>query len=162
MDKKERKLIQYVELLKMKYDTEKMMSLLPKGYISTKTISGHTYSYLQWREGSKIVSKYIEDDLLFGVKSKIKMRKDVENLLRIIKNDIKNVKKSIMNGNYLNQEQIGTLEENMKLDDMSINKSEVLNEQLPEFVSTKLGEAYINGDIPFNRLLLIKWGLISE
>lgn len=161
MDKKERKLIQFVELLRSKSDVEAIMAYLPKGYISTKTISGHSYSYLQWRDGNKIISRYVENEFLPGMKSKIKMRKDNENLLRVIKNDLKNVKRIILKNQYLTLEQVALLEANTKFDAVFINKKEVVEQYFPEYIDTPISNSYISGDISVNILYLKKWGLLS-
>ncbi len=158
MNKREKKVTQLVELIKSKRDIEEMINSLPKGYISVKKISGRTYYYRQWREGSQIKSQYVEEDFLNGVKAKIQLRKDNEALLRIIKHDLRNVQKNILKNNYLTIEQVMILKENVSKDALNKNeRQEALENYLPEYVDTKLGKAYIEGISSYNQMLVDKW-----
>ena len=50
------------EKQRIDYMLEKYQALLaglPKGTISEKTVNGNTYYYLKYRDGKKVVSKYI-------------------------------------------------------------------------------------------------------
>ena len=38
----------YKEVLQELKNAQELVASLPRGYISRKTISGHTYHYLQW------------------------------------------------------------------------------------------------------------------
>lgn len=58
---------------------------LPKGYISTKTISGKTYFYHQWSENGKKRSRYIRDDEIKGISEQIEKRKMLQEELRSLK-----------------------------------------------------------------------------
>lgn len=51
---------------------------LPKGYLSRKTIHGSPRFYLQWREGSKIKSRYVPEKELPDLQSQLKERKRLE------------------------------------------------------------------------------------
>ena len=75
----------YKEILKEIEDAKSLIASLPRGYISTKVISGHTYSYLQWREGKRVLSTYVNDSLVKITKAKIAVRKSVEDLLKVLK-----------------------------------------------------------------------------
>ncbi len=86
----------YVELVKEEKTIEGVIASLPRGYISNKTISGHVYHYLQWREGSRVLSSYVPEALVNGVRQKIIVRKENEALLKIIKKDIKKLEKSLL------------------------------------------------------------------
>lgn len=57
------------------------LSLLPKGYISKKTINGKVQHYLQWTENGKKKSKYINITNLESVQKGIKERKKLEKKL---------------------------------------------------------------------------------
>ncbi|MGM9873868.1 MAG: hypothetical protein ACI31G_02980 [Bacilli bacterium] len=161
MNKKERKLLQLVDLLRTQANLCSIIESLPKGYISVKKISGHTYYYRQWREGKKILSSYVEEAFLPSVKSKILLRKNNEDLLRITKKDLRNVTRSIITNSYLTEEQLQTLKDNAKKDLLTKEEREaVLQSELSEFVSTKLGNSFVEGLIPYNQLLLVKWNLL--
>lgn len=66
---------------------------LPKGYISKKNIRGKESYYLQYRDGDKIVSKYISANDLPDVKEQIRRRKQLEASLRRVKEDQKKLRK---------------------------------------------------------------------
>ena len=53
-------IFEYKELLASKLEIEQKLSVLPKGYISKKTIGGKQYLYLQTRNGDTVESKYIK------------------------------------------------------------------------------------------------------
>ena len=84
--KKDSRLVEaLVDLINEYVDIENTISSLPCGYVSTKTISGKTYYYRQWREGKKISSVYIPSALVNGIKRKIAFRKENEALLKEVK-----------------------------------------------------------------------------
>jgi len=91
MEKTERQVDSLYELLKEQAEINQQIDALPRGYISVKKISGHVYNYRQWREGSHIVSQYVPDTLLSGVKRKIAARKEQEVFLKSVKKEIKSV-----------------------------------------------------------------------
>lgn len=72
---------------------ENSMAALPKGYISKKNIRGNMSYYLQYREGGKVVSKYIPRDSLQELEDKIARRKQLENSLRRVAEDQKRLRK---------------------------------------------------------------------
>ncbi len=61
---------------------ERRLAELPRGYISRKVINGKERFYRQWREGSKLKSKYIKSDELEYVQAQIEERKHLEQELR--------------------------------------------------------------------------------
>ena len=71
---------------------------LPKGYISKKNIRGRESYYLQWREGDKIVSKYISAEDLPKVEAQVERRKRLESALRRIREDRKKLQKVLGKG----------------------------------------------------------------
>ncbi len=92
------------ELLKEQAEIENNINALPRGYISVKKISGHTYNYRQWRDGSKIISEYVPDAFLNGVKRKIAARKEQEALLKAVKKDIKSVSGKCLRAGLLDEQ----------------------------------------------------------
>ena len=68
---------------------------LPKGYISKKNIRGKESYYLQYRDGSKIVSKWIPADDLQKVEKRVMQRRMVEASLRRVKEDRKKLRKAL-------------------------------------------------------------------
>lgn len=72
---------------------ERDLQEVPKGYISKKNIRGKVSYYLQHREGSKIISKYISAEDLPEVEAMVKRRKHLEASLRRVKQDQKRLRK---------------------------------------------------------------------
>jgi len=66
---------EYQMLLNEKEKIEAELRALPVGYISRKAIKGKIQHYLQRREGSKIVSRYIRHEDVADVSEKIERRK---------------------------------------------------------------------------------------
>lgn len=102
---KQSKLLEVLLQLLEEYDNiQAVIESLPRGYISTKVISGHTYHYRQWREGSHVLSTYVPDALLNSVKQKIVIRKQNEELLKVLKADIKKNEKALIKVGVLTDE----------------------------------------------------------
>ena len=91
------------EVMKEEYDRlvriRSAMSLecagLPKGSISRKNIRGCVCYYLQYREGDKVISKYIKKAELSELAAKIEKRKNLKKSLRDIESEIKKIERSI-------------------------------------------------------------------
>ena len=96
MKKSERQVEVLIESLIEVSEIEKVIASLPRGYISVKVISGHKYYYRQWREGSRIISTYVPESYLNVVKQKIEIRKQNEELLKILKKDYKKAEKAVL------------------------------------------------------------------
>lgn len=71
-------IFEYKELLATKLEIEQKLSVLPKGYISKKTIGGKQYLYLQTRNGDTVESKYIKAEELEEITSQLSLRKEYE------------------------------------------------------------------------------------
>lgn len=69
------------------------LEALPKGYISKKNIRGKLSYYLQWREGEKVVSKFISNDELPKIEMQVARRQQLEASLRRVKEDRKKLRK---------------------------------------------------------------------
>lgn len=106
MSKQQKLLDVYLHLLEEYDNIKTVIENLPRGYISTKVISGHTYHYRQWREGSHVLSTYVPDALLNGVRQKIVIRKQNEELLKILKADLRKTEKKLIKSGVLSEEQI--------------------------------------------------------
>ena len=65
---------EYTSMLRDKTECQKNLALLKDGYISTKTISGKKYAYLQYRVNGKLFSEYIKDDYLPEVRAELDTR----------------------------------------------------------------------------------------
>ena len=67
---------------------------LPKGCIKPKKVNNNTYFYLIYRDGERVVSKYIgkDESSIKDIREKLIRRKQIGELLKILnkeKNDIK-------------------------------------------------------------------------
>lgn len=71
-------IFEYKELLASKLEIEQKLSVLPKGYISKKTIGGKQYLYLQTRNGDTVESKYIKTEEVEEITNQLSSRKEYE------------------------------------------------------------------------------------
>ena len=106
MKKSERQVEVLLESLIEVSEIEKVIESLPRGYNSVKTISGHTYYYRQWREGSKIISSYVPESYLNVVRQKIQIRKQNEELLKILRKDYKKAERAVLKLGEVSEEDI--------------------------------------------------------
>ena len=108
--KKDSRLVEaLVDLINEYVDIENTISSLPCGYVSTKTISGKTYYYRQWREGKKISSVYIPSALVNGIKRKIAFRKENEALLKEVKKDLAKTTRKVVKAGLITEEGVDSL-----------------------------------------------------
>lgn len=111
MKKSERQVEVLLESLIECAEIQRVIDSLPRGYISVKVISGHTYYYRQWREGDKIISSYVPESYLKVVKQKIEIRKQNEQLLKILKKDAKKAEREVLKAGEVSQEKIDAAKE---------------------------------------------------
>ena len=111
MKKSERQVEVLIESLIEVSLIEKVIESLPRGYISVKTISGHQYFYRQWREGNRIISSYVPESYLNVVKQKIEIRKQNEELLKILKKDYRKAEKAVLKVGEVTAEEIAQAKE---------------------------------------------------
>lgn len=136
MKKSERQVEVLLETLVECANIAKVIESLPRGYISVKVISGHTYYYRQWREGSKIISSYVPESYLNIVKQKIAIRKENEQLLKILKKDYRKAEKEVLKAGEVSEEAIK--EANAKI--LALSEEELEN---PRKVVKELKEALL-------------------
>jgi hypothetical protein len=65
------------------------LSVLPKGRIKEKNISGDTYYYLQYRKGSRVIDQYIGKEIPEPLSENLKERKQLEIQLKKVREAIK-------------------------------------------------------------------------
>ena len=111
MRKSERQVEVLLESLIEVSEIEKVIASLPRGYISVKVISGHKYYYRQWREGEKIISSYVPESYLNVVRQKIEIRKQNEELLKILKKDYRKAEKAVLKAGEVAEEKIAWAKE---------------------------------------------------
>ena len=64
---------------------ENVITELPKGTIIWKNIKNRSYPYLQWREGTKVKSRYIKEKELAQVQDNVEQRKEYERNIKGMK-----------------------------------------------------------------------------
>jgi len=111
MKKSERQVEVLLQSLREVVNIEKVVDALPRGYISVKEISGHTYYYRQWREGNKIISSYVPESYLNVIRQKIEIRKQNEELLKILKKDYKKAEKAVLKMGEVSEANIAKVKE---------------------------------------------------
>ena len=109
MNKDSRLVEALVDLINEYVDIENTISSLPCGYVSTKTISGKTYYYRQWRDGKKISSVYIPNALVNGIKRKITFRKENEVLLKEVKKDLSRTTRKVAKAGLFTEDDVVSL-----------------------------------------------------
>ena len=114
MKKSERQVEVLLESLIEVTNIEKVIESLPRGYISVKQIAGHTYYYRQWREGSKIISSYVPESYLNVVTQKIAIRKQNEELLKILKKDYKKALRAALKNGDVSEEKVEEVKDSIK------------------------------------------------
>ena len=85
----------YRELEKKYNDIQLKISEHRKGNLRKKTINGREYYYLQYREGDKVISKYIKKGELNELAAKIERRRSLKKSLREIDAEMKKIERSI-------------------------------------------------------------------
>ena len=73
----------------------KELEALPRGKITPKTVNGRTYYYLYYRDGKKVVSKYIgkNEESLTTVREALARRSQIEEMLKKLKEEKAQIKK---------------------------------------------------------------------
>lgn len=111
MKKNQREIECLFELFKEEREIEKIVEELPRGYISVKVISGHTYNYRQWREGDKIISEYVPEAFVNSIKRKIAIRKENETALKEVKKELQSKVRFVVKKEILSEEEVAELRE---------------------------------------------------
>ena len=95
LDNERRRLVKLLS----KYESE--LSELPKGSISIKKRRNRDYAYLAHREGKKVVSDYVgpaSSDAVHDLGKMIERRKELEDKIRQVKQNLKVVERSLRAG----------------------------------------------------------------
>ena len=103
------------ELFKEEREIEKIVEELPRGYISVKVISGHTYNYRQWREGDKIISEYVPEAFVNSIKRKIAIRKENESALKEVRKELQSKVRFVIKKEILSEEEVSELREKARV-----------------------------------------------
>lgn len=74
---------------------EKQLADLPKGSIKSKTIGKNVYYYLYYREGKKVISKYLgkDEESINVIKELLIKRNHIELMLKQLKQEQQEIKR---------------------------------------------------------------------
>lgn len=80
---------------KMIIEYTKELETLPRGKITPKTVNGKTYYYLYYRDGEKVISKYIgkDDGSLTSIREGLTRRSQIEEIMKKLKEEKAKIKK---------------------------------------------------------------------
>lgn len=80
---------------KMIIEYTKELETLPRGKITPKTVNGKTYYYLYYRDGKKVISKYIgkNEGSLTSIREGLTRRSQIEEIMKKLKEEKVKIKK---------------------------------------------------------------------
>lgn len=68
---------------------------LPAGYLRKKIVNGKAYYYRQYRDGNKMVSKYVKKAEVEKVRKLMEIRKEDEECVKEMKKTIKQIERAL-------------------------------------------------------------------
>lgn len=71
----------------------KELSSLPKGSVSEKNVKGKIYYYLKYRDGKKVVSEYVRNEVVEDIRKQVNRRRHIETMLKLLYEEQKMVVK---------------------------------------------------------------------
>ena len=74
-----------IDRMLAKYQEE--LETLPKGTISEKKVKQSTYFYLKYREGKKVISRYIPQKDVEAVREQVEKRRHIETMIRSLREE---------------------------------------------------------------------------
>ena len=74
-----------IDRMLAKYQEE--LEMLPKGTISEKKVKQSTYYYLKYREGKKVISRYIPQKDVEAVREQVEKRRHIETMIRSLQEE---------------------------------------------------------------------------
>ena len=74
-----------IDRMLAKYQEE--LEMLPKGTISEKKVKQSTYFYLKYREGKRVVSRYIPQKDVDAVREQVEKRRHIETMIRSLQEE---------------------------------------------------------------------------
>ena len=66
---------------------QEKLETLPKGTISEKKVKQSTYFYLKYREGKKVISRYIPQKDVDAVREQVEKRRHIETMIRSLQEE---------------------------------------------------------------------------
>ena len=77
--------IERIDSMLSKYQEE--LGTLPIGTISEKKVKQSTYFYLKYREGTKVISRYIPQKDVDAVREQVEKRRHIETMIRSLQEE---------------------------------------------------------------------------
>ena len=74
-----------IDRMLAKYQEE--LEMLPKGTISEKKAGQSTYFYLKYREGKRVISKYVPQKDVETVREQVEKRRHIETMIRSLQEE---------------------------------------------------------------------------
>ena len=74
-----------IDRMLAKYQEE--LEMLPNGTISEKKVKQSTYFYLKYREGKKVISRYIPQKDVDAVREQVEKRRHIETMIRSLQEE---------------------------------------------------------------------------
>ena len=74
-----------IDRMLAKYQEE--LWTLPRGTISEKKVKQSTYFYLKYREGKKVISRYIPQKDVDAVREQVERRRHIETMIRSLQEE---------------------------------------------------------------------------
>ena len=74
-----------IDRMLAKYQEE--LGTLPKGTISEKKVRQSTFFYLKYREGKKVISRYIPQKDVDAVREQVEKRRHIETMIRSLQEE---------------------------------------------------------------------------
>ena len=74
-----------IDRMLAKYQEE--LGTLPRGTISEKKVKQSTYFYLKYREGKKVISRYIPQKDVEAVREQVEKRRHIETMIRSLQEE---------------------------------------------------------------------------
>ena len=80
---------------KMIAEYNRELETLPKGSIKPKKVKGKVYYYLTFRDGDKVITKYVgkDEESLITIREQLARRKQVEEIIKKLKEERVQIKK---------------------------------------------------------------------
>lgn len=77
---------QRIEYMLLKYKEE--YAAMPKGTLSEKKSGNKVYYYLKFRDGKKVVSKYVKDNEMEELKEQLEKKKHMDTMIKFLKDEL--------------------------------------------------------------------------
>ena len=77
---------QRIEYMLGRYQAD--LAQLPKGTLSEKAIGQKTYCYLKYRDGKKVISRYIRREDVDDLRQKIEKRRHIEAMIKSLREEL--------------------------------------------------------------------------